>query len=403
MSSDPTDRGELVDGFARDLTGTVVREHISLEDAVRLQHRLVDVAQQVMGSDVVFVEDYGQVRELATVGFGGGGRPRATARVEEVLARFFDAEDAVLIHGAGTGSIRAMLNGLVEPGSRIVVHEAHPYKTTLPAMRHMGLTVDYSSFDDAAGLEAYLREHRPASVYLQHVPQRLGDSHDVARVIDLVRSVCGNDVRILVDDNYAVMRSPRIGVQMGADASALSLFKLLSPHPIGAVLADRDSVGQIRRDLSSAGCQIQGPHAMAALRALVFAPVALAVQNQTVLDVAQAVTEGVGSEDYPFLAGAYAAQPGIRCAVLLFDRPVAEEFLRSAWRNGSPSQSVGEEAQFEFLPLFTYLTSTFLKSAPGLERYAVRVNPMRGGAETVLRILRAALADPEFRSAAASA
>jgi hypothetical protein len=99
------------------------------------------------------------------------------------------------------------------------------------------------------------------------------------------------------------------------------------------------------------------------------------------------------------VAKAYAAQPGIRCAVVVFDRPVAEEFLRSAWRNGSPSQSVGEEAQFEFLPLFTYLTSTFLKAAPGLERWAIRINPLRGGPATILRVLEAALADSAFRDA----
>lgn len=403
MRSEGSDPSRMLDGFKDQLAATVVREHVSLEDAITLQHGLVDVAQQVMGSDVVFVEDYGQVRELATVGFGGGGRPRATARVEEVLARFFEVEDAVLVHGAGTGSIRAMLNGLVTPGSRILLHHAHPYKTTLPAMRHMGLDVDHVNLDDPSALERSLQENPPDTVYFQHVPQQLGDSHDLEETIGLVRSACGDGTRILVDDNYAVMRSPRIGVQLGADASALSLFKLLSPHPIGAVLADSESVGRIRRDLSSAGCQIQGPQAMAALRALVFAPVALAVQNRTVLAATAAVNEGLGTDDYAYVAEAFAAQPGIRCMVLLFDRPVAEHFLRSAWRNGSPSQSVGEEAQFEFLPLFTYLTSTFLKASPGLEQYAVRVNPMRGGPDTVLRVLRATLADPEFRAAAESA
>jgi len=79
---------------------------------------------------------------------------------------------------------------------------------------------------------------------------------------------------------------------------------------------------------------------------------------------------------------------------------VAEEFLRSAWRHGSPSQSIGEEAQYEFLPLFTYLTSTFLKATPGLERFAVRINPMRGGTETVMRVLRSALADSDLHAAA---
>lgn len=394
---------ESLDSILRLWERTTVRDHMSIDEAMQVQFRLVDVASQVMGSDEVFVEDYGQVRELATVGFGGGGRARATARVEEVLARFFETEDAVLIHGAGTGSIRAMLNGMAEPGSRILLHDAHPYKTTLPTMRHMGLEVAYANFNDRDALTAQLREHPPATVYVQHVPQQLGDNYSIPGTIDLVRSVAGAAVRILVDDNYAVMRSPRIGVQFGADASALSLFKLLSPHPIGAVVADATTVGQIRRDLSSAGCQIQGPHAMAALRALVYAPVALAIQNATIHAVVAEVNDNLGSADYPFVARAYAAQPGIRCMALLFDRPIAEDFLQSAWRNGSPSQSVGEEAQFEFLPLFTYLTSTFLKATPGLEKFAVRVNPMRGGPETVLRVLKQALNDPDFQKATSQA
>lgn len=379
---------------------TTVRDHLSLDEAVQFQYRLVDIAQRVMGSDEVFVEDYGQVRALATVGFGGGGRPQATARVEEVLARFFETEDAVLVHGAGTGSIRAMLNALAGPGSRILLHDAHPYKTTLPAMQHMGLDIAYVDFNDVRALEQSLRESPPATVYLQHVPQQLGDNYGIGETIDLIRAVLGDSVRVLVDDNYAVMRSRRIGAQYGADASALSLFKLLSPHPIGAVLATSNATGQIRRDLASAGCQIQGPHAMAALRALVFAPVALAIQNMTVHATVAAVNEGLHSDRFPHVARAFAAQPGIRCIVVLFDKPIAEEFLRSAWRNGSPSQSVGEEAQFEFLPLATYLTSTFLKATPGLERFAVRINPMRGGPETILRLITAALADPDFRRAA---
>jgi hypothetical protein len=372
---------------------------MSLSDAVQAQFRLVDLAQQVMGSDVVFTEDYGQVRELATVGFGGGGRPRTTARVEEVLARYFETEGAVLVHGAGSGAIRAMLNASAAPGGRILLHDAHPYKTTLPAMRHMGLDIAYADCNDPAALERCLRETPPATVYLQHVPQQLGDRHELSETIERIRSVAGAGVRIIVDDNYAGMRVPRIGVQLGADASALSLYKLLSPAPIGVVLADGGTVGQIRRDLSSAGCQVQGPQAMAALRALVFAPVALAVQDASVTETAAAINERVAAGGLPRVARAYAAQPGIRCVVVVLDRPVAEELLRSAWRNGSPSQSVGEEAQFEFLPLFSYLTSTFLKAAPGLERWAVRINPLRGGPGTILRVLEAALADPDFAAA----
>jgi hypothetical protein len=79
--------------------------------------------------------------------------------------------------------------------------------------------------------------------------------------------------------------------------------------------------------------------------------------------------------------------------VLVFERPVAEEFLRCAWRSGSPSQSVGEEAQYELVPLFTYITSTFLKGTPGLEKHAIRINPMRAGPDTVMRVLEAAHAE----------
>ncbi len=391
--------GDLHD-LLRQWDSTVVRGQMSLDDAITAQFKLVDIAQQVMGSDAVFTEDYGQVRELATVGFGGGGRPRATALVEKVLARYFDACAAVLVPGAGSGAIRAMLNASTAPGSRILLHGAPPYKTTLPAMRHMGLDIAYADFNDAGALERSLRERPPATVYLQHVPQQLGDCYDLGQTIELIQATAGPTVRILVDDNYAGMRAARIGVQLGADASALSLFKLLAPDPIGVVLGGAETVAQIRRDLSSAGCQVQGPQAMAALRALVTAPVALAVQDAAVTAAVAQINERIrAGSSLPGLARAYAAQPGVRCVVLVFERPVAVPFLQSAWRSGSPSQSVGEEAQFEFLPLFTYLTSTFLKAAPGLEHWAIRINPLRGGPGTILRILETALADAEFQEA----
>jgi cystathionine beta-lyase family protein involved in aluminum resistance len=386
----PTD---LIVDIVEQLERTAVREHMTIDEAIEYQFRLVDAAQPVLGSDEMFTEDYGQVRALATVGFGGGGRPRATARVEEVLASFFGTEDAVLVQGAGTGAIRSMLNAGLPAGASIVLHAAHPYKTTLPAMRHMGLDLHQVDFNDTSLLRDALRSVQPAGVYVQHVPQALGDVHAVDEVIALARAECGDELRVLVDDNYAAMRSRRLGVHMGADASALSFFKLLAPDQVGAVIGRGDIVGSIRRDLSSAGCQVQGPQAMAALRMLVYAPVALAIQNRTVLETAARIEALVGAGELRGVRRAIAAQPGIRCIVLVFDEPIAEEFLRSAWRNGSPSQSIGEEAQYEFLPLFTYLTSTFLKSTPGLEKHAVRINPMRSGPDTIVRTLRAALND----------
>jgi hypothetical protein len=266
-------------------------------------------------------------------------------------------------------------------------------------MRHMGLDIHQVDFNDPDALRAELRTTRPAAVYVQHVPQALGDTHDIEATIALVREELGDEARVLVDDNYAVMRSTRVGIQLGADASALSFFKLLAPDQIGCVAGGGEIAAAIRRDLSSAGCQIQGPQAMAALRMLVYAPVALALQNATVLDATARINGEIEAGTLPQLRRAFAAQPGIRCIVLVFEEPIAEAFLRSAWRNGSPSQSVGEEAQFEVLPLFTYLTSTFLKSTPGLEQHAIRINPMRSGPDTILRVLHAALEDDELRRA----
>jgi Aminotransferase class-V len=397
------DAADPADAICVQLAVMAVRGHMTVEQATQVQFGLVDAAQRVLGSDAVFAEDYGQVRALATVGFGGGGRPRATADVEKVLASFFGVPDAVLVQGAGTGAIRAMLNAGLEPAARVVLHNAHPYKTTLPAMQHMGLDLRFVDFNDVAALPGQLTQLQPSAVYVQHVPQQLGDSHDIAGLLNLVRETCGDSTKILVDDNYAVMRSPRIGVQFGADASALSLFKLLAPSPIGCVLGAGDLIAAVRRDLSSAGCQVQGPQAMGALRMLVYAPVALAIQNAVVVEAARRINDLADAGELPFVRRAFAAQPGIRSVVIVLTRPAAEELLQSAWRHGSPSRSVGEEAQPEFLPLFTYLTSTFLKASPGLEKYAIRVNPMRSGPDTILRILRDSLADAGFLRSAGSA
>jgi hypothetical protein len=382
------------------LRATAVRELMSVAEATQQQFRLVDLAQRIMGSDEVFTHDVGQVRELATVAFGGGGRPRSTAAVERVLAEYFDVDACALVHGAGTGAIRSMLNAGLAPGDRVVVHAAHLYKTTEPSMRHMGIDIVPVDFGDDGALRRELRSGRPAGLYLQHVPQRLGDTFEIDAVVSAAREERSDDIRVLSDDNYAVMRTPRIAVQVGADSSAFSFFKLLASSQIGAVLASAELVESVRRTQASAGCQVQGGDAMDALRMLVYAPVALAIQNQVVLDATAQINALVGAGELPFVRCAVAAQPGIRSVVLVFEQPVAEAFLRSAWRNGSPSQSVGEEAQYEFLGLFTYLTSTFLKGWPGLERHAIRVNPMRAGAETIVRVLRAALDDPEFRRAA---
>lgn len=377
---------------------TSVRAQMPLSDAVAAQFRLVDAIQSVMGSDAALAEDYGQERSLGTLDFGAGGRPFATARVEEALRTYFGVADAVLVAGAGTGAIRAMINAALEPAQAVLVHSAPVYKTVDPVARHMGLRLTPVDFNNREALAGGLASGPPAALYLQHVPQQLADQWQPAEVISLAREHAPQ-LQILADDNYAVMRVPQLSVHLGADASAFSMFKLLSRANIGCVLGSEPLVTRIRRDLSSAGCQVQGPDAMQALRSLVYVPVALALQDQAVVEAADRINALVADGALDGVAGAVAAQPAIRSVVLVLSQPVAEAFLASAWRHGSPSRSVGEEAAIEVLPLFTYLTGTFLRGSPGLQRWCVRINPMRGGPDGVLRVLQAALADPEFTRA----
>ena len=265
----------------------------------------------------------------------------------------------------------------------------------------MGLRLAPVDLNDAGALRARLREAAADALYVQTVPHQVGDVYDPGEVVAAAKEDL--NIPVLVDDNYAAMRSQRLGVQLGADASAFSLFKLLARFNIGCVVGSGEIVARVRRDLSSAGCQVQGSDAMDALRALVYAPVALAIHNQVVEEATGAINRLVADGELPHLSGAVPAQTGMRCVVLVFERPLAQAFLRSAWRNGSPSRSVGEEARFDVLPLFTTLASTFVRATPELGDFAVRVNPLRGGTETILRVLRAALADAEFRAAAEAA
>ena len=361
---------------------TAARRQMSLDQAMAAQFRLVDIAQRVMGSDEVFAADYGQVRDLATVGFGGGGRPRATARVEEVLARFFESEDAVLVHGAGSGAIRAMLNASAAPGRGILLHDAHPYKTTLPAMEHMGLDIAFADCNDAAALERSLRRQPagdglpPARAAAARRPLRPGrdDPADPGR-----RDRAGADRRRRQLRGTAGGADRRAAGSRRLGAVALQAARARSGRR-GAGPAE--TTERIRRDLSSAGVQVQGPAGDGgAARAGLRASRACGAGRGGRRDRG-AINERIAAGALPYVARAFAAQPGVRCAVVVFDRPVAEEFLQSAWRNGSPSQSVGEESQYEFLPLFTYLASTFLKATPELQRWAIRINPLRGGPDT---------------------
>ncbi|NPV71053.1 MAG: aminotransferase [Firmicutes bacterium] len=350
---------------------------MDLESAIRIQFRLVDTIQRHFdGYSVIGSGDLGVVESL--------GRPRTTAMVESTLAEFFGADDAVLVRGAGTGAIRSALQAGLRPGASVLVHSAPIYPTTrvtLESMRVTLLKCDFNDLDETGeacrGVDAAL---------VQHTRQSPRDRCRPGEVIATLRS-SDPGLFILSDDNYAVMRVPKIGFESGATASAFSLFKLLGPEGIGCVVGKSELIRRIREQTYSGGSQVQGPEAMDALRSLVYAPVALAIQGRVVREVVERLCAG----EIPEVKAAHAANAQSSVALVEFRDPIAPRVLEHAWRFGAAPHPVGAESRYEVAALFYRVSGTYLEDDPSLQSYMIRVNPMRAGSDTVLRVLRQTL------------
>ncbi|MFD0019802.1 aminotransferase class V-fold PLP-dependent enzyme [Streptomyces sp. NPDC058382] len=350
---------------------------VALDDAVTKQFRLLEATAAHFEGQQLFSSDAGVVPGL--------GRPRTTARVEAVLADFFGARDAAFVQGAGTGAIRAALNAAVRAGDPLLIHRAPVYRTTEVTLRGIGVESEEADFNDAESLHAALASGRFRWAYIQHTRQRLADSYDPAEVIAACRAA---GVRTIVDDNYAVMRTPAAGVELGADASCFSLFKLHGPEGVGLVVGARDLVEHIRRDNYSGGGQVQGHQALDALRALTHVPVMWSVQSQVGAEVAKRLTAG----EVEGVAEVRIANAQDRCLLVRLDRPVAAELPAVAARFGAAPYPVGSNSRYEIAPLFYRMSSSALDDSPELADWTVRINPMRAGADLVIDILRRALA-----------
>ncbi|MEW2127473.1 aminotransferase class V-fold PLP-dependent enzyme [Streptomyces sp. NPDC007259] len=352
-------------------------------DAVSRQFRLIEATARHFEGQQLFASDAGVVPGL--------GRPATTARVESVLADFFGAEGAAFVQGAGTGAIRAALTAAVRPGDPLLIHRAPVYRTTEVTLRGLGVRTVEADFNDPDELRAALESGRFRWAYVQHTRQRLADSYDPGAVLAACRAA---GVRTVVDDNYAVMRTPAAGVELGADASCFSLFKLHGPEGVGIVVGAGDLIEHIRRDNYSGGGQVQGHQALDALRALTHVPLMWSVQSQVGAEVAERLTAG----EVPGVAEVRLANAQDRCLLVRLDRPVARELPAVAARFGAAPYPVGSNSRYEITPLFYRMSSSALDDSPELADWTVRINPMRAGADLVIEILRrslAALNDPK--------
>lgn len=362
-----------------DLPTTVLLPTTSPKQALALQQRLVTAVAQEFPDGELFYSDAGVVPGL--------GRPRTTERAERVLAAAFDAPAACLVQGAGSGAIRAALSAgpWAAQDRRLLLHDAPDYSTTATTLRDGAVRPVRVDFEDPDALHtALVAEDAPDWVYVQHTRQRLTDRHQPGEVIAQA-TAAGR--RVIVDDNYAVIRTPRIGVQYGASASAFSLFKLHGPEGVGVVLGDEDLIAGAHRANYSGGGQVQGAQALAALQALVMVPLNYAEQARQTVDLAARLRSG----EVPGIADAVLANAQDLCVIALLDRPVAAGLPHAAATYGAAPYPVGSNSRYEITPLIYRLSSSTLADRPDLRDWAIRINPMRGGAQLCVDILDRAL------------
>lgn len=353
-------------------------ETMGLEQAKKFQFKLVDIIHQNFnGYEFLQGGDYGVVP--------GIDQPRYTEKVEKVLAQFFEAEAAVLVRGSGTGAIRNVMNTVLKPNEKVILHEAPIYPTTEVIINSMGLEPMYVDFNKIYDIN--LEEFSGIRfAIIQHSRQQLEDNYDLHHVIKQLKQI-NNDMVILVDDNYIVMKAQKIGMQLGADVSAFSLFKLLGPEGLGCIVGKRKIIDKIRKMNYSGGSQVQGHEAMNALRSLVYTPVSLAIQAEEGNKIADRLSLG----EVKGIKSSFIANAQSRVILVEFEKPIAKDVLSYCSKLGAAPYPVGAESKYEVTAMFYRVSGTFLKLNPKLEDYMIRINPMRSGADTVIRVLKEAI------------
>ena len=354
-------------------------EFLTVEEAKENQFKLVDViTNHFSGDEFLSLGDLGVVPSH--------GRPTTTAKVEETLADFFGAEDTVLVRGAGTGAIRFALQSVLKPGDRVLIHDGPVYSTTATTMEYMALQLKRVNMNQTdAVLETLRDDPEIKAVYIQHSRQKSSDQYNMYDLIKAIRQI--SNISIITDENYTVFKTSYIGTQIGANASCFSCFKLLGPEGIGCVVGDKEIADHIRKMNYSGGGQVQGFEAMEVLRAMVFVPVMAALQAEEISKIAEAINNGLVEG----VKAAHITNAQSRTILVELYEPISIKVIEEAKKLGAATHPVGAESKYEITPMFYRASGTFIQENPEMKDYWIRVNPMRAGSQTVLRILEEAL------------
>ncbi|BCU81315.1 hypothetical protein JIR001_10980 [Polycladomyces abyssicola] len=353
---------------------------LTLQEAKELQFRLVDeITREFRGSEILTRGDLGVVKGL--------NKPRITEKVEKVLARFFRTDSCMLVRGAGTNAIRMALFSCVNPGDHILVHDAPIYPTTQTTIDLLNLQVVRADFNRTESIVETLESNpNVKAALIQYTRQKMDDRYDMKAVIETIKSNRPN-LPVVTDDNYAALKVKRIGAELGADLSCFSLFKLLGPEGIGCIVGKAEYIRKLVRQNYSGGLQVQGYEALEALQGLIYAPVMLAIQAE----VNERLVTRLNNKEIAGVKRAFLANAQSKVLLVEFEQEIAEKVLEEAEKLGAAPYPVGAESRYEFVPMFYRVSGTFLAAVPALEKRMIRINPMRSGEETVLRILKSAI------------
>lgn len=351
-------------------------ESISLEQAMDKQFRMVScIMHNLSGYEQLSRGDLGVHQPE--------NEPLTTMKAERAIAEFFGTETAILVRGSGTGAIRYGLSAIAKAGDRILVHKAPIYSTTRTSIEMLGLNTVSADFNDSEDVTRVLKEDPDIkAVLIQYSRQQLEDSYDMKELIETIRR--SSAAPILTDDNYAVMKVARIGVECGADLSCFSSFKLQGPEGIGVIAGNRTCIDRIRKMHYSGGCQVQGHEALDVLRGLVYAPVLLAVQARTI----EEILNRLKANEVPGVKDCSIVNAQSKVLIVELEKDNAREVLKCAEQLGALPNPVGAESRYELSPLFYKVSGTFLEKDPTLIDKMLRINPNRAGADTVIEVLR---------------
>jgi hypothetical protein len=128
---------------------------------------------------------------------------------------------------------------------------------------------------------------------------------------------------------------------------------------------------------------------MEALRGLIYAPVSLAIQAQVNKELLTRLRGG----EVTGVKNAFLANAQSNVLLVEFEGEIASRVLELCVRYGAAPHPVGCESKYEFVPLIYRISGTFREQDPSLEKRMIRINPLRSGPDTVIRILKRAIED----------